>query len=265
MIQCTFTTMTARDLDTLKQQHVQQLDFPLDGMWECFIDMAEHYSIRCEDKVIGYCVINDEQKLVQFSVTSAHDVRQIFNQIITELKVTGAMASTSEFQYLSLCMDHQKSTIVNALQYHIDQNTKLHKARFPTQTHFRLIEHDELQIAVDFGITTLGADPNWLYSYYEDLIKGEKLFGLWQDTLLIAAGECRPSDTQRPYADVGMVVLDTHRGKGIATNILLNLLQNCKELGLRAICSTESDNIAAQKAIAKAGFISHHRILEVIF
>ena len=101
--------------------------------------------------------------------------------------------------------------------------------------------------------------------YYGDLIKRKELFGLWDGKTLIATGERRVSETQKPYADVGMIVSTTHRGQGLATMILQKLLNLCGEKGLSAICSTEKDNVGAQKAIAKAGFIDHHRIVEFKF
>ena len=43
------------------------------------------------------------------------------------------------------------------------------------------------------------------------------------------------------------------------------LKQLCDDRGLVPICSTTADNVAAQRAITKAGFVSRHRILEVSF
>ena len=83
--------------------------------------------------------------------------------------------------------------------------------------------------------------------------------------IALATGECRPSDSQKPYADLGMVVSKNHRGQGLATNILRQLIRRCRENGLSPICSTERDNYAAQKAIENSGFVSHHRLLEIAF
>jgi len=253
------------DLTDLKQQYLQQLATPLDGMWEVFATLADHYSIVCEDKIIGYCVINSDHKLLQFYVPGPHDSNQIFSQIIVELRVAGAFTNTGEFQYLSMCMDHHKSVVVNAIMYGFEKEGKVKNVTFPRQSKFRIIEANELEYAVEFGINTLGADPDWLKGYFAELIKQKQLFGLWQANSLIATGECRESKTQKPYADLGMVVSADHRKQGLATSILQHLLCLCREQGLRAICSTERDNIAAQKAITKAGFISQHRILEIIF
>ncbi len=253
------------ELTDLKQMYLSQSAAPLDGMWESFVTQADHYSIQSRDKIIGYSVINSEQKLLQFFVIGAHHKGRIFSQVLAEKNVTGAFVNTAESQFLSLCMDHHKSVVINALMYHVEKDTLIKEAVFPPETDFRIIDEDELPTAFEFGIRTLGVDPDWLKGYFTNLIKREELFGLWQDDCLIATGECRVSDSQKPFADVGMIVSKSHRKQGLATNILRALIHLCHQDGLRPICSTEAGNIAAQKAIAKAGFISHHRILEIIF
>ena len=62
-----------------------------------------------------------------------------------------------------------------------------------------------------------------------------------------------------------MVVGKNHRRGGIATNILRALAGHAQSKGLTSICSTETGNVGAQKAISRAGFVSTHRILEITF
>jgi GNAT superfamily N-acetyltransferase len=252
-------------LSDLKKLYLKQLPAPRDGMWETFVMMADHYAITSAEKTIGYFVINSEQQILQFYVEGTYDSSDIFQQIIDEMKPPGAVAMTSEPEFLSHCLDHQKSVTVNALMYHFEKDTPIAGANFPDGYEFRTVQESELSTAVNFAHETLGADQGWLSMYYGDLIKRKELFGLWDGKTLIATGERRVSETQKPYADVGMIVSTTHRGQGLATMILQKLLNLCGEKGLSAICSTEKDNVGAQKAIAKAGFIDHHRIVEFKF
>lgn len=261
----TFSKVDGADLEDRKQIYLNQLAAPLDGMWHAFVDLADHYSIADGGETIGYCVVNSEQKLLQFYVPGAHDPSPIFSRMIADLNVTGAVLNTAEFQCLSLCMDHQKSVEVNALMYHLENNAVTEDAAFPPETEFRLVEASGLATAIEFGVNTLGADPDWLKGYMSGLIKRAELFGLWRDGGLIATGELRVSDSQKPYADLGMIVSKAHRKQGLATLILRHMVHLCRARGLSAICSTARDNIGAQKAIANAGFVSHHRILEFTF
>lgn len=253
------------ELSDMKDIYLSRLPAPRDGMWEAFVMMADHYAIICEEKTIGYFAINSEQIILQFYVEDDYDSLDIFRQILGELKPVGGVAMTSESEFYSLCLDHQKSVSVNAFMYHYNKDTEITEANFPKNYDFRAVQDNELDTAVDFAELTLGADRGWLSGYYGNLINRAELFGLWQEKNLVATGECRVSETQKPYADLGMVVSKIHRGQGLATSILRKLLTLCDQKGLKAICSTEEENIGAQRAIAKAGFISHHRIVEFKF
>jgi len=82
---------------------------------------------------------------------------------------------------------------------------------------------------------------------------------------LVATGECIPSQTQPPYADVGMVVARAYRGRGLGSSMLMRLKQYCYAAGWQPICSCAADNHASKKAIEKAGFISEHSMVTMMF
>lgn len=254
-----------QELENMKQQYRDHLAAPIDGMWEIFVDMADQYAIQCDGDVVGYAAINAEHQILQFYVQPAHDAKAAFSVLITELNIKGAIVETCETHYLSLCRDHQASVEVNALMYHVAAGAYIAAATFPSGTIFKQVEMGNLETATNFGAGAIGADENWLRGYYSERIEKGELFALWQDNHLIAAGECRPRDTQKPYADVGMVVSQDHRSQGLATQILRQLIHISNDKGLKAICSTENSNIAAQKAITKAGFSQYHKILDVTF
>lgn len=265
MTHYTFTKTAAEKTAPMQQAFRSQTTAPLDGMWLSFVSMADHYDIRNDDTIIGYCALNSEQKILQFFVAAGHNTSAIFEAIISEIDIKGAVVSTAEPHYLSLCLDKQISLSVNALMYHVESNSTTEHARFPDGADFKPVTPDQLETAVEFAHQALGADKGWLTGYYSERIAGDELIGLWQDGNLIAAGECRPSKEQPEYADVGMVVSPNHRTKGLATNILRELILVSHRKGLRPICSTENSNIAAQKSIARAGFVSQHRILDITF
>jgi predicted acetyltransferase len=126
--------------------------------------------------------------------------------------------------------------------------------------------HEEaLPQAINFAPETLGADRDWLSNYFADLVSDEKLFGLWDGDELITTGKCRPNENYPQYADVGMVVSTSHRRQGLATQILRHLIEIAEAKKLKPICSTEQNNIGAQHAITKAGFISYQQILDITF
>ncbi len=255
--------MVAAKLSDLRLRYLKSLPAPLDGMWECFVEMADHYSIHKDQKLIGYGVVNSENKLLQFELDSNLNCREVFSKFISELNVISAFVATCESQYLALCLDQQVSLVINALMYHWAPDEVVLAAELPQGASIRGMVGSELSNATEFGVASLGADPDWLRSYFAERIERREILGMWRDSTLIATGECRPSPTQVRFADLGVIVSPDIRGQGIATNFLRHLIQVCRAQGLEPICSTERENRSAQHAIEQAGFVSKYRILEI--
>ena len=260
---------STESLAEMKRQHIRQATAPLDGMWLCgFVPMATHYGFQDGTKLIGYCAVNDEGYLLQFHVAPTHEnlSSDIFASMLrpgsasTPL-VKGAFVSTAEPRALSLCLDHFPAFQVNALMYQqaADQDEKDHDPSLVLTK----IDASQLSAVVEFAHDSIGAPRDWLGSYYTNLIGRQELFGLWENERLVATGESRGYDElQTEYADLGVIVAESERGKGLATRILRRLARVNASNGLKSICSTEATNRAAQKAIARAGFHAGHRIVQ---
>ena len=127
-----------------------------------------------------------------------------------------------------------------------------------------VVEADELSRIAEIQRHSLDADPGeWLDGYLENLIARKELYALRENGEILATGEIRVSDSQPPFADLGVITRRQFRGRGVAAYLLGRLADQCLERKLRPICSTTVDNIASQRAIAKAGFLARHRLLEV--
>lgn len=258
-------------LATLKQQYFSRTSAPLDGMWQFgFIPIAEHFAFVEKQHIVGYCCVNEESYMLQFylSPSAKTNAKDLFTLIAQQNSseigpVKGAFVSTAEPAYLSLCLDNSSSVSVNSFMY---QQAK-HAAKSSDDA-------IELQLAtkmmhkslVDFAVETIGAPTQWLSDYYGNLISRKELWYYQKDQQVLATGECRTNDQyQTNTADLGMIVAKAYRGKGIAREVLKFLVSKSTQKGLLPICSTESINISAQKAIANAGLESNHRIIKVDF
>jgi len=259
------TKKPASELAAIKQDCLEKCTAPLDGMWMSFADMADHFAIETEGTTVGYCVINAEKKLLQFYVTAQCDAAEAFQETVSRMRVTGAFAATCDPQFFSLCRSLQKTSRINALMYQLPETAQPTDAVFSDEHKFSRINSGEMMRAIEFAVAALGADREWLSGYYTGLIARDELFGLRQQDQLIAVGELRASDAQQPCADLGVIVGKDQRRRGIATQILRELVRRSCRQGLKPICSTEYDNIAAQKAIESAGFKSNHQIIDVAF
>jgi hypothetical protein len=257
----------------LKQQYIEQTTAPLDGMWLTgFVPMANHYGFYDGDRIIGFCCINDEEYLLQFYI-SPHKQEQaslLFNTVITLKnssieKINGAFVSTAEPHYLSLCLDNFTKFKVNALMYQLDLSLKAAREQDPI-LQLTVAKPDQLAELVTFAEAAIGAPEQWLKDYFTNLIHRQELFGYRHNGRLLATGECRGYDEyQTQYADIGVIVDDSQRGKGLGTKVLKQLIIISKTRKLQPICSTESTNIGAQKAISRAGFFAGNRIVQFDF
>lgn len=259
------------ELSELKQSYFAETTAPLDGMWHFgFVPMAKHFGFYFENNLVGFCCVNEESYMLQFYLRPDFHIysQELFtliakqnNSIIGSIK--GAFVSTAEPHYLSLCFDNSSIFTVNALMYQQSINTESEQHE---RVEMQLASLVQLDNFVQFAVINVGAPEQWLNNYYRNLIERNELFGCWDDEQLLAAGECRLFDHyQTEYADLGVIVSQFKRSQGIAKKVLNSLVEYASEKGLTAICSTESSNIAAQKAISQVGFDALNRIVQFEF
>lgn len=262
-------------LEDLRAQYMREATAALDGMWLWgLVPMADHYGLYRDDELAGYYCVNADGYMLQFFVSAQHRAQslQLFEVVLKGSgtphgALKGAFVSTAEPSFLSLCLDQSARVEVHALMYRLD-DARLHSAAEDGASEIPslvAVDASQLREAVDFAARSIGAPEDWLRGYYTTLIGRGELFGLWEDGSLIATGESRKSDKyQTDFVDVGMIVATSHRGKGVATQVLRRLAATNRENGLHSICSTEKANVAAQKAITRAGFVAYHRIVQFV-
>ena len=257
-------------LSELKQQYMDQTTSPLDGMWMAgFVPMASHFGFYENEKIVGFFCINDDGYVLQFHVVpeKQNQTSLLFDMILTQKEtpideIKGAFVSTAEPQYLSLCLDSFLQFKVHALMY---QKGEGKNQDLPQETKIQMtvVESEQLAEAVEFAKAAIGAPEEWLTGYFSNLINRQELFGFWQNGRLAATGECRGFDQyQTGYADLGFIVGQLHRGKGLGTKVFKYLITLAEIKGLKPICSTEKGNIGAQKAISRAELFAGNRIIQ---
>jgi RimJ/RimL family protein N-acetyltransferase len=127
----------------------------------------------------------------------------------------------------------------------------------------QLAKIEELESFIGFASANTKLPADWISGYYANLISRKELWGYWNEGQLLASGECRLFDLyQSDFAELGVIVSMFERSKGLATKVLIFLTKHANSKGLHCICSTESSNIAAHKAILNAGFSVNNKILK---
>jgi len=259
------------ELSELKKAYFEQSTEALDGMWHFgFAPMAKHWGFYLKENLVGFCCVNDEGYMLQFYLKpdSQLDEQALFTLIAEQNSsikgnVKGAFVSTAEPRYIALCLDNSSIFTVNALMYQLAPTAVSKENEY---FDMELATIDQLTDFVQFSVANIGAPEKWLKGYYGNLIERKELLGYWRKGQLIAAGECRLFDQyQTEHADLGMIVLQSERGKGIASKVLTYLVNRAKEKGLKPMCSTENNNIGAKKAILRSGLLPTNRIVQFEF
>lgn len=261
------------DLSSIRDQkadYLRGLIAPMDGMWEVgFTDPAPHWELHVDDQSAGYYAANGEGTLLQFYVRPAFErhMRLLFDEVIAQDSIQNAVVSTIDTALLALCLDVQKGVTVHTLLYEPGAEAELSFSDGDGVI-FRIVEAGELERTVAFQQQCLGGKADlsgWLRGYSANLIDRGELRVLSRGAEWIGLGEYRKSDSQKGIVDLGVMVSPEHRGRGWASSILALMRKAGSTNGHHPICSTTVDNVGAQKAIERAGFISRHRIMDVAF
>lgn len=258
-------------LADLKTQHLKTLSAPLDAYWEsALIGFADHYELKIDGARAGFYCVDAEQQLVAFYLSREYENQgeAALAYVLGEHGIKVALAGTNDAYFLSLCLDIASSSRVHTLLFE-DHLQAVPELEGFEELSFELASKDDFpDIFAHYCAISGSLDEDSMESGYEG-IKGyiqsvmdeHQIFVLRERGKLIATSECRISETQKPYADVGMIVAEAQRCKGVGSHILARAKAFCYEREALPICSCEADNIGSKKAIQKAGFISRHRVV----
>lgn len=262
-------------LQDLKLEHLKTLSAPLDAYWEeALIGFSDHYEITIAGLRAGYYSLNSDNQLVAFYLSADHAAHgeDAFSYVISEHRVPAALAGTNDGYWFCLCLDRAISTDIHSLLF--QDNKKVPQAVLAKAPYsFEPASESDFDEVFKHYVAASGSmDTDSVETGYED-IKGyvqsvmdqHLIFVLRDEGELIATSECRISKTQKPYADVGMIVAEAHRRKGVGSYILACTKEFCYEQNVSPICSCEASNIGSKKAILNAGFVSRHRVVLIEF
>jgi len=237
---------------------------PLDGMWEAlYIANATSYLIENKGCEIGYCCIDVDRSLNQIFLKDSH--RYLMNTVVAELintsMIISAHLSSIEPISFNTCLLFSKSIQTNTINYTFSSvQEKNVSAGILSLNKATIHEGDKIRA---FFKKEIGFDDS--FGYTVNLIQRGEIYIVEEEGGIIATGECRLSDSQPAYADVGMVVKNTNRKKGLGTKVLFELVNIALKNKREPICSTTVDNLASQKAIERAGFYNSHTVFKMNF
>ncbi len=258
-------------IEKMKQSYMDSLVAPLDAYWQAaIIDPAPHWELVMDGRSLGYFAADNQKRLLQFYASERE--AELFAAVIGSEWVETAVAGTNDPAFLSLCLDVHKQVSVNTYLFHDARPVDPALPAYP-KAMFRLSSEGDLaRLLAFYGRNDEFSDPDAIESnfgsqrsYVQSLIANQQSFILEDGGTLLGIGEVRLSASQPPNADVGMIVDKDHRRRGVGTSILARLKAYCASQNAVPICSCAAANTASRKTIEKAGFVAHHRILDIFF
>ncbi len=253
-------------IQQLRDDYLRTLVAPMDGMWEStVIAQATFWEIQDREQHVGYFCLGSSHELLRFHLWENYldRAQEIFHWMISTCSIQHAMTSTIEPLYFSLCLDVQRTIALHSYLFRDNQPRELSSGL--SKSLFRKAEKSELDDMVRFYQANTEGSGEWIETFLNAHLNREEVFVLYDQQTLVATGECIPSQKQPPYADLGMVVARSYRGRGVGSFLLTQLKNHCYEAGWKPICSCEASNHASKKAIEKAGFMSEQRIVKITF
>ncbi len=251
------------ELTSLKNDWIDSLLSPQDGMWESFRNSALNWGIESNDEIIGYASVGEGNQLIQFYISPMYLSKGefIFNKFIDEMKIRTGIVGTNNLSYLSIALNFVKKLKVNTYLFRNIHEVNIEKK----EGLFKECQDKDIERIVNFCQYSMGAPREWLLGYIGELIERREIFSLENDNEIIGTCEVRKSTTAPEFADIGMVVSPDFRRKGYGTYLLNKAKIIALEWGKFPICSCEKDNIGSLRSIQNCGFISMYQLLTIVF
>ncbi len=243
-----------------RADYLAHLVAPLDDMWASFAEDAKPFTLRLGGEVAGSGCVDDEGRLLRFFVRdpALHASRALLQLAVERLEVGALLVFTQDPRALGVALELARGVEVHSLVF---AHLRPPAVEALERTVVAMEEH--LESAIAFHEAATGAPREFLEGYDRERIQRGELVLSLEDERILCAGELRRDASQPGVAQLGVVVAPEARGRGIASRMLTLLAARARAEGDTPVCSTEADNVAARKAIERAGFRALHRLLEI--
>lgn len=229
-------------------------------MWATFADAAEPHALLVEGETAGFCSIDNASQLHTFYLRDEFEqlAPSVFTQVVDRMAIAATLPSTVDPTFLSLSLTIGGRPKPVALMFdHLGDRAS------PGTLDLRVASAADHAAAVTHNRKATDGSVDFLEPYLTERIRRQELYLLESHGRLIATGECRVDRRTMGYAHLGVVVKQSRRRQGMATQLMNTLVDISRAQDLKPVCSTEPDNVAASLAIHRAGFRDRHRVFRI--
>jgi GNAT superfamily N-acetyltransferase len=255
--------VTLGDVAALRRLYIQSVGGRLEPYLE---ELLSHSGVTrelvCDGARAGYFCVGAEKTLLQFYVVDQHlpHVQGVFSRLIADGDFDKALALTRDRLALSACADFNKNLSVQCYVFEEGPEPPRGIAEF-SNVAFRLATMEDVP-AIRAGC---GDFHDFLHYTLEGSIAKQEIFVLHSHGALLGTGVIGAREFQPPYVDIGMYVVEQHRGRGVGAQIVMLLRDYCRRQGWVSGASCQYSNTASRRTLEKGGMVSRDRVLRFEF
>lgn len=247
-----------KEIKQLRENYINGLPYSQELHLEEMIRKCDYYLINDGSDTIGYFCVKPDKVLYEFYLKKhvLVSAQEIFKTLIEKGYFVAAESKSFDNLLMSLCLDFNKKAYCTAYLFREYNNKECLLSGFDNIS-FRLAVPEDYKNIIEIS-------GNFFDDLKESISSGE-VFVLYENSCLLGAGSCKRVCDGSNYYDIGMVVSENFRNRGLGSYIIKELRSYCCATGKLPVCGCWYYNYASRKALEKAGFITKHRIVKFEF
>lgn len=238
-----------------RELHLKSLAYSQELYIENLVPDAASYEIYDDTKLVGYALVSSEKTIIEFHIDpdANGSANEALSQLVSVSKATNALCKSFDDLFVTACSN---------LNWRFEPGGLLFRRFEKSSNTLSNIQHEPA--------TT--EDINAILEMHDGFFEGTseiltylepnaRLFKYHIQNEFVGCGITKQINASFDFYDIGYVVKKSHRRKGIATHIAVHLKEYCLAQGWNPVAGCNISNIASQKTLQNAGFISEHTIL----
>jgi|GEM_PF-856821 len=238
------------------------LTYPNDDYIDYVIDQGDSFFIKNEGTDIGFFSKSDKGTIRQFYLEPEWKYLgfPLLETIISTFEVSRILVGTNYPYFLALALRLQQNIEIFSLLF----KDQVAVSVLERAGHIKLAIPTDLPAVLEFSFLTSKASEAWQTSYFSKWIARDGVYIYELDEEIQGVFEVRVEASAPGIANLGMVVSNKHRRKGLGTYLLGKAKARALELGLVPVCSCAVSNVGSLKCIEGNGFAVEHLVLLVL-
>jgi GNAT superfamily N-acetyltransferase len=243
-----------------RECYINSLPYAQEFFIEDMVKKSRHYTIALNSTIAGYFCVNSDKVLCEFYLDDSALLfaQEIFRFLLEKNYFVAADCKSFDHLLMSLCFDYQKKISCMGYMFRDFVNVDYSLGKYENLL-FCYAKPEDTDKIYDMSGDFFEREE------LEDNINRKEVFILYSNDILLGAGICQKVLPGLNYNDIGMVVAENHRNKGIGTFIIAKLKEYCIDHDSIPICGCWYYNYASKRALEKAGFIAKHRLIRYEF